>query len=112
MPVVSPSIVSKVSNKNPACILIGPEGDFSENERQLIVDHKKTISISLWKPGPIIIRLFCEITGLFHHERNALGNGNHFPRILISPLDLGLVIINHYCEIAALFQQEQITLGK
>ncbi len=38
-----------LSNKNPACILIGPEGDFSENERQLIVDHKKTISISLAK---------------------------------------------------------------
>tara|TARA_A100001011_G_scaffold348412_1_gene386242 strand:+ start:484 stop:1203 length:720 start_codon:yes stop_codon:yes gene_type:complete len=33
--------------KNPICILIGPEGDFSENERQLIVDNKKTISISL-----------------------------------------------------------------
>ena len=36
-----------LSNKNPICILIGPEGDFSENERQLIVDNKKTISISL-----------------------------------------------------------------
>ena len=36
-----------LSNKNPICILIGPEGDFSENERQLIVDKKKTISISL-----------------------------------------------------------------
>ena len=33
--------------KNSICILIGPEGDFSEAERQLIVDHKKTISISL-----------------------------------------------------------------
>ena len=38
-----------LSNKNPTCILIGPEGDFSENERQSIVDHKKTISISLAK---------------------------------------------------------------
>ena len=38
-----------VSNKNSVCILIGPEGDFSENERQLIVDNKKTISISLAK---------------------------------------------------------------
>ncbi len=36
-----------ISKKNPICILIGPEGDFSENERQLIVDNKKTISISL-----------------------------------------------------------------
>ena len=33
----------------PICILIGPEGDFSENERQLIVDNKKTVSISLAK---------------------------------------------------------------
>ena len=38
-----------LSKKNPVCILIGPEGDFSEKERQLIVDHKKTISISLAK---------------------------------------------------------------
>ena len=38
-----------LSKKNPTCILIGPEGDFSEKERQLIVDHKKTISISLAK---------------------------------------------------------------
>ncbi len=37
------------SKKNPVCILIGPEGDFSENERQLIVNHKKTVSISLAK---------------------------------------------------------------
>ncbi len=37
------------SNKDPVCILIGPEGDFSESERQLIVDHKKTTSISLAK---------------------------------------------------------------
>ena len=45
----SSNLKSILSNKNPACILIGPEGDFSENERQLIVDHKKTISISLAK---------------------------------------------------------------
>ena len=37
------------SKKNPICILIGPEGDFSEKERQLIVDHKKTVSVSLAK---------------------------------------------------------------
>ena len=36
-----------MSKKNPNCILIGPEGDFSENERQSIVDHKKTVSVSL-----------------------------------------------------------------
>tara|TARA_B100000945_G_scaffold184196_1_gene147701 strand:+ start:183 stop:902 length:720 start_codon:yes stop_codon:yes gene_type:complete len=34
-------------NKNPICILVGPEGDFSEKERQLIVDSKKSISFSL-----------------------------------------------------------------
>ena len=45
----SSNLKSILSNKNPACILIGPEGDFSENERQLIVDHKKTTSISLAK---------------------------------------------------------------
>ena len=38
-----------LSNKTPVCILLGPEGDFSENERQLIVDNKKTVSISLAK---------------------------------------------------------------
>ncbi len=38
-----------LSSKNPICILIGPEGDFSEKERQLIVDNKKTVSISLAK---------------------------------------------------------------
>ena len=31
------------------CVIIGPEGDFSEKERQLIVNHKKTVSISLAK---------------------------------------------------------------
>ena len=38
-----------LSKKDPTCILIGPEGDFSEHERQLIVNHKKTVSISLAK---------------------------------------------------------------
>ena len=33
----------------PMCILIGPEGDFSENERKMIIDHKQTYSISLAK---------------------------------------------------------------
>ena len=36
-----------LSKEDPNCILVGPEGDFSENERQLILNHKKTISISL-----------------------------------------------------------------
>ena len=36
-----------LSKKNPICILVGPEGDFTENERQSIVDHKKAISLSL-----------------------------------------------------------------
>ena len=33
----------------PTCILIGPEGDFSESERQMIINHKKTTSIYLAK---------------------------------------------------------------
>ena len=33
----------------PVCILIGPEGDFSENERKLIVNLKQSKSISLAK---------------------------------------------------------------
>jgi len=45
----SSNLKNILNKKNPICILIGPEGDFSENERQLIVDHKKTTSISLAK---------------------------------------------------------------
>ena len=45
----SSNLKSVSSKKDPICILIGPEGDFSENERQLIVNHKKTVSISLAK---------------------------------------------------------------
>ena len=33
----------------PMCILIGPEGDFSENERKMIIDHNQSYSISLAK---------------------------------------------------------------
>ena len=33
----------------PMCILIGPEGDFSENERKMIIDLNQTHSISLAK---------------------------------------------------------------
>ena len=33
----------------PICILIGPEGDFSENERKVIIDLNQTCSISLAK---------------------------------------------------------------
>ena len=33
----------------PMCILIGPEGDFSENERKMIINHNQTYSISLAK---------------------------------------------------------------
>tara|TARA_B110000438_G_scaffold213773_1_gene206034 strand:+ start:10 stop:732 length:723 start_codon:yes stop_codon:yes gene_type:complete len=33
----------------PICILIGPEGDFSENERKLIIDLNQTNSVSLAK---------------------------------------------------------------
>jgi len=31
----------------PICILIGPEGDFSENERRMIIDLNQTCSVSL-----------------------------------------------------------------
>jgi len=33
--------------QGPVCILIGPEGDFSESERQLIIKRKEIISLSL-----------------------------------------------------------------
>ena len=33
----------------PTCVLIGPEGDFSENERKMIIDHNRSYSISLAK---------------------------------------------------------------
>tara|TARA_B100000700_G_scaffold145031_1_gene161324 strand:- start:51 stop:776 length:726 start_codon:yes stop_codon:yes gene_type:complete len=33
--------------QGPICILIGPEGDFSENERQLIIEKKEIFSLSL-----------------------------------------------------------------
>jgi len=34
-------------NQGPICILIGPEGDFSEKERQLIIEKKEIFSLSL-----------------------------------------------------------------
>ena len=40
------NIISK-KDLGPICILIGPEGDFSENERKLIIDLKQSKSISL-----------------------------------------------------------------
>ena len=45
----STNLKNKILKKNPVCILIGPEGDFSEKERKLILESKKTISISLAK---------------------------------------------------------------
>ena len=33
--------------EGPICVLIGPEGDFSENERQSIIDLNQTLPISL-----------------------------------------------------------------
>ena len=39
-------ILSKKS-EGPVCILIGPEGDFSEKERQLIIEKKEIYSLSL-----------------------------------------------------------------
>ena len=40
---------NKLNKKNPICILIGPEGDFSEEERQFIINNKNVISITLAK---------------------------------------------------------------
>jgi len=42
------NILEKKS-EGPICILIGPEGDFSENERKMIIDHNQSYSISLAK---------------------------------------------------------------
>ena len=39
--------VLKQNNKIPICILIGPEGDFSEIERQSIIDINQSFSLSL-----------------------------------------------------------------
>ena len=41
--------ILKRSVDGPICILIGPEGDFSENERKAIIDLNQTYSISLAK---------------------------------------------------------------
>ena len=42
--------IKNIALKNhPICILIGPEGDFSESERQMIINQKKVNSISLTK---------------------------------------------------------------
>ena len=46
------NILSK-KDIGPICILIGPEGDFSENERKLIVELEQSQSISL---APNILR--------------------------------------------------------
>ena len=45
----SKDLYNKLSKKNPICILIGPEGDFSEEERQFISNYKNVISITLGK---------------------------------------------------------------
>ena len=42
------NILTKIAD-GPICILIGPEGDFSENERKMIIDLNQTHSISLAK---------------------------------------------------------------
>jgi len=41
--------ILKKKNEEPVCILIGPEGDFSEKERKSILDLNQTYSISLAK---------------------------------------------------------------
>ena len=45
----SKDLKNKLNKKNPICILIGPEGDFSEEERQFIINKKNVISITLAK---------------------------------------------------------------
>ena len=45
----SKDLYNKLSKKNPICILIGPEGYFSEEERQFITNYKNVISITLSK---------------------------------------------------------------
>ena len=45
----SKDLYNKLSKKNPICILIGPEGDFSEEERQFISNYKNVISVTLGK---------------------------------------------------------------
>ena len=45
----SKDLKNKLPKKNPICILIGPEGDFSEEERQFITNYKNVISITLAK---------------------------------------------------------------
>ena len=45
----SNDLKNKLPKKNPICILIGPEGDFSEEERQFIINNKNVISITLAK---------------------------------------------------------------
>ena len=39
----------KINKDSPVCILIGPEGDFSENERKEILDLKKVKSLKINK---------------------------------------------------------------
>jgi len=41
--------ILKKQNDGPVCILIGPEGDFSESERKAIIELNQTFSISLAK---------------------------------------------------------------
>ena len=45
----SKDLKNKLPKKKPICILVGPEGDFSEEERQLIINNKNVISITLAK---------------------------------------------------------------
>ena len=40
------NIFSK-KKEGPVCVLVGPEGDFSEKERQLIIEKKEIFSLSL-----------------------------------------------------------------
>ena len=40
---------NKLPKKKPICILIGPEGDFSEEEREFIISNKNVVSMTLAK---------------------------------------------------------------
>ena len=45
----SKDLRKKILKKSPVCILIGPEGDFSEKERKLITSNEKTFPMTLAK---------------------------------------------------------------
>ena len=55
----SSNLKSVSSKKDPICILIGPEGDFSESERQFIIDIDQSFSLSLASNILLAETLYC-----------------------------------------------------